>query len=439
MTEINIIKRNGDTVPFNKEKIIDAINKAFLEVDEILYEEDTAKDIADDIIALAIKSQKPVDVEQIQDWVEDFLMRSERRDVARAYIRYRYKKEMVRQTNKTYEGILNLVELHNEELKDENSNKNAVVASTQRDYMAGEVSKDITRRMLLPSIVQKAHDNGEIHFHDADYFAQHIFNCCLVNLEDMLQNGTVINKTLIEKPHSFATACNIATQIIAVVASGQYGGQSISLAHLAPFVDISRQKIREEVINELLPVAAELEFCFDDMVEEITEKRLAKEIMRGVQTIQYQINTLNTSNGQTPFVTVYMYLGEVEDKRTKDDLALIIEEVLRQRIQGVKNEKGVWITPAFPKLIYTLEKDNITEDSPYWYLTKLAAECTAKRMVPDYISEKVMMELKGDVYTCMGCRSFLTPDRFTTKGIGNISNARNYIEGKRRYYGRLTA
>ena len=439
MTEINIIKRNGDTVPFNKEKIIDAINKAFLEVDEILYEEDTAKDIADDIIALAIKSQKPVDVEQIQDWVEDFLMRSERRDVARAYIRYRYKKEMVRQTNKTYEGILNLVELHNEELKDENSNKNAVVASTQRDYMAGEVSKDITRRMLLPSIVQKAHDNGEIHFHDADYFAQHIFNCCLVNLEDMLQNGTVINKTLIEKPHSFATACNIATQIIAVVASGQYGGQSISLAHLAPFVDISRQKIREEVINELLPVAAELELCFDDMVEEITEKRLAKEIMRGVQTIQYQINTLNTSNGQTPFVTVYMYLGEVEDKRTKDDLALIIEEVLRQRIQGVKNEKGVWITPAFPKLIYTLEKDNITEDSPYWYLTKLAAECTAKRMVPDYISEKVMMELKGDVYTCMGCRSFLTPDRFTTKGVGNISNARNYVEGKRRYYGRLTA
>ena len=346
-------------------------------------------DIADDIVALATKSQKPVDVEQIQDWVEDFLMRSERRDVARAYIRYRYKKEMVRQTNKTYEGILNLVELHNEELKDENSNKNAVVASTQRDYMAGEVSKDITRRMLLPSIVQKAHDNGEIHFHDADYFAQHIFNCCLVNLEDMLQNGTVINKTLIEKPHSFATACNIATQIIAVVASGQYGGQSISLAHLAPFVDISRQKIREEVINELLPVAAELEFCFDDMVEEITEKRLAKEIMRGVQTIQYQINTLNTSNGQTPFVTVYMYLGEVEDKRTKDDLALIIEEVLRQRIQGVKNEKGVWITPAFPKLIYTLEKDNITEDSPYWYLTKLAAECTAKRMVPDYISEKL--------------------------------------------------
>ena len=434
---MNIIKRNGDIVEFDKEKIIDAINKAFLEVDKILYEEDTAKDIADDIEKDLAKLTTAADVEYVQDLVEDYLMRSERRDVARAYIRFRYKKEMVRQTNKTYEGILNLVELANEELKEENSNKNAVVASTQRDYMAGEVSKDITRRMLLPAVVQEAHDNGEIHFHDADYFAQHIFNCCLVNLEDMLQNGTVINKTLIEKPHSFATACNIATQIIAVVASGQYGGQSISLSHLAPFVEVSRQKIRKEVMEELSSVGAELALCFDGLVAEITEKRVKEEIKRGVQTIQYQINTLNTSNGQTPFVTVYMYLGEVKDQRTKDDLALIIEEVLKQRIVGTKNEKGVWITPAFPKLIYTLEKDNITEDSPYWYLTKLAAECTAKRMVPDYISEKIMLELKGAVYTCMGCRSFLTPDRFTPAGIGNISKAKNYIEGKPRYYGRF--
>lgn len=434
---MNIIKRNGDIVEFDKEKIIDAINKAFLEVDKILYEEDTAKDIADDIEKDLAKLTTAADVEYVQDLVEDYLMRSERRDVARAYIRFRYKKEMVRQTNKTYEGILNLVELANEELKEENSNKNAVVASTQRDYMAGEVSKDITRRMLLPAVVQEAHDNGEIHFHDADYFAQHIFNCCLVNLEDMLQNGTVINKTLIEKPHSFATACNIATQIIAVVASGQYGGQSISLSHLAPFVEVSRQKIRKEVEEELSSVGAELALCFDGLVKEITEKRVKEEIKRGVQTIQYQINTLNTSNGQTPFVTVYMYLGEVKDQRTKDDLALIIEEVLKQRIVGTKNEKGVWITPAFPKLIYTLEKDNITEDSPYWYLTKLAAECTAKRMVPDYISEKIMLELKGAVYTCMGCRSFLTPDRFTPAGIGNISKAKNYVEGKPRYYGRF--
>ncbi len=434
---MNIIKRNGDIVEFDKEKIIDAINKAFLEVDKILYEEDTAKDIADDIEKDLAKLTTAADVEYVQDLVEDYLMRSERRDVARAYIRFRYKKEMVRQTNKTYEGILNLVELANEELKEENSNKNAVVASTQRDYMAGEVSKDITRRMLLPAVVQEAHDNGEIHFHDADYFAQHIFNCCLVNLEDMLQNGTVINKTLIEKPHSFATACNIATQIIAVVASGQYGGQSISLSHLAPFVEVSRQKIRKEVMEELETVKMDNIEHWYELVDKITEKRVKEEIKRGVQTIQYQINTLNTSNGQTPFVTVYMYLGEVKDQRTKDDLALIIEEILKQRIVGTKNEKGVWITPAFPKLIYTLEKDNITEDSPYWYLTKLAAECTAKRMVPDYISEKIMLELKGAVYTCMGCRSFLTPDRFTPAGIGNISKAKNYIEGKPRYYGRF--
>ena len=427
---LKVIKRNGALVDFDKEKIINAINKAFIEVDGQLYEDDTAKDIANEIeLALANKAS----VEDIQNLIENSLMRSERPDVARAYVRYRYKREILRQTSKTYESILNLVELNNQELKDENSNKNAVVASTQRDYMAGEVSKDISRRLLLPTAVREAHDNGEIHFHDADYFAQHIFNCCLVNLEDMLQNGTVINKTLIEKPHSFGTACNIATQISAVVASGQYGGQSMSLAHLAPFVDISRQKIRKDVIEEL----SSLNIDDDTIINEITEKRVKEEIKKGVQTIQYQINTLNTSNGQTPFITIFMYLGEVEDKTTKNDLALIIEEVLNQRIQGVKNEQGIWITPAFPKLIYTLEEDNIHEDSPYWYLTELAAKCTAKRMVPDYISEKVMKELKGDIYTCMGCRSFLTPDR-SGNGWDNMSKAKNHKEGQRKYYGRLT-
>ena len=335
---------------------------------------------------------------------------------------------------------MQLVNLQNQELKDENSNKNAVVASTQRDYMAGEVSKDLTRRLLLPEVVKQAHDNGEIHFHDADYFAQRIHNCCLVNLEDMLQNGTVINKTKIEKPRSFSTACNIATQIMAVVASGQYGGQSISLSHLAPFVEVSRQKIRKAVMEEL----ADLKVTGED-IEKIVEKRVKEEITRGVQTMQYQINTLNTSNGQTPFVTVFMYLNEVEDQKTKDDLALIIEEVLKQRIQGVKNEKGVWITPAFPKLIYTLEEDNIKEGTKYWYLTKLAAKCTAKRMVPDYISEKIMKYLKlsagetpgdGDCYVAMGCRSFLTPDR-SGNGWNNISKAQNYVPNAPKYYGRF--
>lgn len=433
---MNVIKRNGNIVAFDKNKIISAINKAFIEVDGQLYETDTANSIAEDIAAL----DKEISVEEIQDLVEEFLMQSERKDVARAYIRYRYKREILRQTNKTYDGIMELVNLQNQELKDENSNKNAVVASTQRDYMAGEVSKDLTRRLLLPEVVKQAHDNGEIHFHDADYFAQRIHNCCLVNLEDMLQNGTVINKTKIEKPRSFSTACNIATQIMAVVASGQYGGQSISLSHLAPFVEVSRQKIRKAVMEEL----ADLKVTGED-IEKIVEKRVKEEITRGVQTMQYQINTLNTSNGQTPFVTVFMYLNEVEDQKTKDDLALIIEEVLKQRIQGVKNEKGVWITPAFPKLIYTLEEDNIKEGTKYWYLTKLAAKCTAKRMVPDYISEKIMKYLKlsagetpgdGDCYVAMGCRSFLTPDR-SGNGWNNISKAQNYVPNAPKYYGRF--
>ena len=427
---IFIQKRDGSIVSFDKQKIINAINKAFLEVDGKIYEEDTSKDIADEIYQNCKNyiNNNPT-VEDIQDLVENYLMRSERPDVARAYIRFRYKKEIMRETEKTYNEVLNLVELNNQELKDENSNKNAIVASTQRDYMAGEVSKDLTNRYLLPEAIVQAHINGEIHFHDADYFAQHIHNCCLVNLEDMLQNGTVINKTLIEKPHSFTTACTIATQIMAVVASGQYGGQSISLSHLAPFVDISRKNIQKEVVEELGTTT-------EDIINPIIEKKLAKEIKNGVQTMQYQINTLNTSNGQTPFVTIFMYLGEVEGQ-TQKDLALIIEEVLKQRIQGIKNEKGVWITPAFPKLIYTLEECNITPNSEYYYLTELAAKCTAKRMVPDYISAKIMKQLKGDIYTCMGCRSFLTPDRFTDTGVGNIAKAKNYIENKHKYYGRF--
>ena len=440
---MNIIKRNGTEVPFDKHKIIEAINKAFIETDGQLYETDTAEDIANNIYMGIQNSPKLVSVETIQDWVEDNLMASERKDVARAYIRYRYKKEILRATSKTYDGILQLVELDNEELKDENSNKNAVVASTQRDYIAGEVSKDISRRILLPSAVKEAHDRGEIHFHDADYFIQHVHNCCLVNLEDMLQNGTVINKTLIEKPHSFATACNIATQIMAVVASGQYGGQSISLAHLAPFVDVSRQKIRKDIINKLNII--EYGTVSDTLINELTERQVKEEVSKGVQTIQYQINTLNTSNGQTPFVTIFMYLNEANNEQEKADLALIIEEVLRQRIQGVKNEEGVWITPAFPKLIYVLEEDNITEDSKYWDLTCLAAKCTAKRLVPDYISEKIMKELKlskgeergnGDTYACMGCRSFLTPDK-TGNGWDNIAKAKNWKPNTPKYYGRF--
>lgn len=447
-----IVKRDGTQVQFDRDKIINAINKAFIEVDGKLYETDTAYDIAVEIEQAArqlAKEDRILSVESIQDLVEDYLMRSERKDVARAYIRYRYKKEILRQTSKTYDGILELVEMQNDELKEENSNKNAIVASTQRDYMAGEVSKDLSHRMLLPAEVVRAHDAGEIHFHDMDYYAQHIHNCCLVNLEDMLQNGTVINKTKIEKPHSFATACNIATQIMAVVASGQYGGQSVSLSHLAPFVDVSRKALKKKAYQDYYTVTGKdmLDLTPEDeqIVIDLTEKRVREEVKRGVQTIQYQINTLNTSNGQTPFVTIFMYLNEVKDEQTKSDLAMIIEEVLTQRIQGVKNEKGVWITPAFPKLIYVLEEDNITEDSKYWYLTKLAAKCTAKRLVPDYISEKIMKRLKlskgeeigdGDTYPCMGCRSFLTPDR-TGNGYDNIAKAENYEPNTPKYYGRF--
>ena len=447
-----IVKRDGTQVQFDRDKIINAINKAFIEVDGKLYETDTAYDIAVEIEQAArqlAEEDHILSVESIQDLVEDYLMRSERKDVARAYIRYRYKKEILRQTSKTYDGILELVEMQNDELKEENSNKNAIVASTQRDYMAGEVSKDLSHRMLLPAEVVRAHDAGEIHFHDMDYYAQHIHNCCLVNLEDMLQNGTVINKTKIEKPHSFATACNIATQIMAVVASGQYGGQSVSLSHLAPFVDVSRKALKKKAYQDYFTVTGKdmLDLTSEDeqIVTDLTEKRVREEVKRGVQTIQYQINTLNTSNGQTPFVTIFMYLNEVEDEQTKSDLAMIIEEVLTQRIQGVKNEKGVWITPAFPKLIYVLEEDNITEDSKYWYLTKLAAKCTAKRLVPDYISEKIMKKLKlskgeeignGDTYPCMGCRSFLTPDR-TGNGYDNIAKAENYKPNTPKYYGRF--
>ena len=447
-----IVKRDGTQVQFDRDKIINAINKAFIEVDGKLYETDTAYDIAVEIEYTArqlAKEDRILSVESIQDLVEDYLMRSERKDVARAYIRYRYKKEILRQTSKTYDGILELVEMQNDELKEENSNKNAIVASTQRDYMAGEVSKDLSHRMLLPAEVVRAHDAGEIHFHDMDYYAQHIHNCCLVNLEDMLQNGTVINKTKIEKPHSFATACNIATQIMAVVASGQYGGQSVSLSHLAPFVDVSRKALKKKAYQDYYTVTGKDMFDLtpedEKIVTDLAEKRVREEVKRGVQTIQYQINTLNTSNGQTPFVTIFMYLNEVKDEQTKSDLAMIIEEVLTQRIQGVKNEKGVWITPAFPKLIYVLEEDNITEDSKYWYLTKLAAKCTAKRLVPDYISEKIMKRLKlskgeeigdGDTYPCMGCRSFLTPDR-TGNGYDNIAKAENYKPNTPKYYGRF--
>lgn len=419
-------KRTGNEVAFDKQRIINAVNKAFIEVDGRLYEDDTAKDMADEIEQLIAESNSAVGVEDIQDWIEDFLMQSDRRDVARAYVRYRYKREILRQTEENYGNILSLVDLNNEDLKDENSNKNAIIISTQRDYMAGEVSKDLSQRYILPKSIIDAHNEGIIHFHDMDYFAQHSHNCCLVNLDDMLQNGTVINKTLIEKPHSFSTACTIATQIMAVVASGQYGGQSISLTHLAPFVDISRQKIRKELEEEQ-----------GNNIDYNVEKRLRKEIADGVQTIQYQINTLNTSNGQTPFVTLFMYLNEAENETIKKDLALIIEEMLKQRIQGTKNEEGIWVTPAFPKLIYVLEEDNIKENSEYWYLTELAAKCTAKRMVPDYISEKIMKKLKNDdCYPVMGCRSALTPD-ISNNGFSNVSKAKNYNPSKTKYYGRF--
>ena len=440
---MKIIKRNGSEAVFDITKIIAAITKA----NHVVQEEQRLTQaqilaIADKVQQICAGRSHAMGVEEIQDLVEDGIMAAGAYEVARHYITYRYVQGLRRTHNTTDDRILSLIECNNEEVKQENSNKNPTVNSVQRDYMAGEVSKDLTMRMLLPAEVVKAHEEGIIHFHDADYFAQHMHNCDLVNLEDMLQNGTVISGTLIEKPHSFSTACNIATQIIAQVASSQYGGQSISLTHLAPFVDISRQKIRRDVEAELKELGVSPSA---DKVAEIVEGRLREEIKRGVQTIQYQVVTLMTTNGQAPFITVFMYLGEAgDDQRLKADLAIIIEEMLRQRYQGVKNEAGVWITPAFPKLIYVLEEDNVREGTPYFYLTKLAAKCTAKRMVPDYISEKKMREYKlskgeteghGDVYTCMGCRSFLTPDR-SGNGWDNIANAKNY-DGKPKYYGRF--
>ena len=432
---MKVIKRNGAEVEFDIVKIIAAVSKA-----NDVAEEDARmtpvqiQRIAESVeIACQSLSRAPT-VEEIQDFVEHQIMAHGAFEVAKRYITYRYTRSLVRKSNTTDDKILSLIECNNEEAKQENSNKNPVVNSTQRDYMAGEVSRDLTNRLLLPEDIVKAHEEGIIHFHDTDYYAQHMHNCDLVNLEDMLQNGTVITGTLIERPHSFATACNIATQIVAQVASNQYGGQSISLTHLAPFVDVSRQKIRKQVLAEVEALGVD---PTESKVTEIVEKRLREEIRRGVQTIQYQVVTLLTTNGQAPFITVFMYLNEARNEQEKRDLAVIIEEMLEQRYQGVKNEQGVWVTPAFPKLIYVLEEDNIHDDSPYYYLTRLAAKCTARRMVPDYISEKKMLELKGDVYPCMGCRSFLTPDRFTDAGIGNIANAGNYVPGKHKYYGRF--
>ena len=424
---MKIIKRSGAEVEFDPKKIVIAVTKAN---DSVVPSERMSeiqiKRIAEDVESAAANMNRSLSVEEIQDMVEDQIMNQRAFDVARRYITYRYTRALVRKSNTTDEQILSLIECNNEEVKQENSNKNPTVNSVQRDYMAGEVSKDITKRILLEPDIVDAHERGLIHFHDADYFAQHMHNCDLVNLEDMLQNGTVISGTCIEKPHSFSTACNIATQIIAQVASCQYGGQSISLAHLAPFVGISRKKIYEDVKEELLDINPNVT---EEKIREITEKRLRDEIRKGVQTIQYQVVTLMTTNGQAPFVTVFMYLNEAKNEQEKHDLAMIIEEVLKQRYRGVKNEKGVWITPAFPKLIYVLEEDNIREGTEYWYLTLLSAKCTAKRMVPDYISEKVMLQNKvdkngeGHCYTCMGCRSFLTP----------------YVDenGKPKYYGRF--
>lgn len=417
---MKIIKRNGTEVQFDKTKIINAIKKANNEVNESEKLSDNQIDvIADNIEDYCYKINRSLNVEEIQNLVEDGIMDKLAFDVARHYITYRYTRALARKSNSTDEQILSLIECNNEEIKQENSNKNPTISSVQRDYMAGEVSKDLTRRILLPKHIIDAHDQGIIHFHDADYFAQHMYNCCLVNLEDMLQNGTVISETLIEKPHSFSTACNIATQIIAQVASSQYGGQSITLSHLAPFVDVSRQKIRKQVEAEYKAIMnlQELPTSTGDkyLINKIIEDRVKEEVNKGVQTIQYQITTLMTTNGQAPFVTVFMYLNEVQDEKLKDDLALIIEEMLRQRMRGVKNEKGVYVTPAFPKLVYVLEEDNIHEDSKYYYLTELAAKCTAKRLVPDYVSEKIMKQLKidkngeGHCYPPMGCRSFLTP------------------------------
>lgn len=423
---MRIIKRNGSEEDFNIEKIINAVKKANGSGEHKFLTDEQIEDVADYVEYKCNKIRRAVSVEEIQDMVEDQLMAKGAFELARRYVRYRYNRSLVRKANTTDNRILSLIECNNEEVKQENSNKNPTVNSVQRDYMAGEVSRDLTRRMLLPADIVEADKEGIIHFHDSDYFAQHMHNCDLVNLEDMLQNGTVISDTLIERPHSFSTACNIATQIIAQVASNQYGGQSISLAHLAPFVQVSREKIRRETLAEIEELGVH---PTEEKINDIVEQRLRKEVNRGVQTIQYQVVTLLTTNGQAPFVTVFMYLNEAKNEQEKHDLAMIIEETLKQRHKGVKNEKGVWITPAFPKLIYVLEDDNITEDSKYWYLTELAAKCTAKRMVPDYISEKVMLQSKidkngeGHCFTCMGCRSFLTP----------------YVDenGKPKYYGRF--
>ena len=426
-TEVNanVIKRNGVEVIFDKAKIINAVEKANEEVSKLhrlSHYQITA--LADMIATRALESSHAVNVEDIQDMVETGIMEMRGYEVAQKYVRYRYKRELTRKSNTTDDSILALLDQINENAKQENSNKNPTINSTQRDYMAGEVSKDLTMRVLLPEEIVKAHDEGIIHFHDSDYYAQREHNCDLINLQDMLQNGTVISQTLIEKPHSFFTACNVTTQIVAQVASNQYGGQSFSLAHLAPFVDISRQKIRNKVIEERKACGEPLD---DEIIQKVSERRLKDEIQSGIQTIQYQLITLMTCNGQAPFVTIFMYLDEVPEGRTRDDLALIIEEVMKQRMQGVKNERGAWITPAFPKLIYVLDEDNIHEDSKYWYLTELAAKCTAKRMVPDYISAKIMRQLKnGNVYTCMGCRSFLT-----------VEEKQKNPDGSYKFYGRF--
>lgn len=429
---MNVIKRDGREDKFQKGKITLAIQKASDEVEKSGGE--AMPQIAIQTIATEVynnfKAQDcAVSVENIQDTIESLLMQRGYYDVAKTYIRYRYERQLARNGNTTDGKIMSIVDGVNEDVIQENSNKNPKIAATQRDYIAGEVSRDIVNRLILPKDIREAHEQGLIHFHDSDYAIQRMHNCCLINLEDMLQNGTVINGTLIEKPHSFATACNIATQVMAQVASNQYGGQSESLAHLVPFIDVSRKKIRKQVMEEVALLNSN---ATDEQINEITEGRLKEEIKRGVQTIQYQINTLMTTNGQTPFVSIFLYLNEVKDGREKDDFAMLIEEVLKQRIEGTKNEQGIWITPAFPKILYVLEEDNIHEGDKYYYLTELAAKCTAKRMVPDYISEKKMLEYKGDCFPCMGCRSFLTPDRTTE----NLANANNWVKGKK-YYGRF--
>lgn len=435
----NVIKRNGKEVSFDISKIANAIRKANKEVEPIYQMNEYQIDgVAENVANQCAKLDRAVSVEEIQDMVETGIMEMRGYEVAQKYVRYRYTRELARKANTTDEEILSLLDQSNEEAKQENSNKNPVINSTQRDYMAGYVSRDLTNRVLLPEEITKAHSEGIIHFHDSDYFAQREHNCDLVNLEDMLQNGTVISGTMIEKPHSFYTACNITTQIIAQVASNQYGGQSFTLSHLAPFVDVSRQKITKQVIEENADAGV---MMTEEQVRKIVEKRLHEEVVRGVQTIQYQMITLMTCNGQAPFVTMFMYLDEVPEGQTRDDLAMVIEEVLKQRMQGVKNEKGVWITPAFPKIIYALDEDNIYPESKYYYLTELAAKCTARRMVPDYISAKKMREYKGDVYPCMGCRSFLTPDNEAqAEGLcndDNKANAGNYQKGQHKYYGRF--